>query len=72
MQEKWITFAYGEQPWRLLSEEAYYVFGPEGTVGEIEPVEFAKRKRVEAWKALEGLSKDDLKTFSIACNKAFR
>ncbi|TRM57434.1 Alpha/Beta hydrolase protein [Schizophyllum amplum] len=31
MQERWLTFAYGEAPW---DEDKLFVFGPEGEVGE--------------------------------------
>jgi len=71
MQEKWITFANGQQPWRPQSEGAYYSFGPEGKVGEISQEELEKRRRVQKWKVFDKLSKDELRTFGVACNKAF-
>lgn len=53
MQEKWISFAHGEAPWR---EDRFYVFGPEGETGERSNYIFEGRRRKEVWKdALEPL-----------------
>ncbi|KZT10231.1 carboxylesterase [Laetiporus sulphureus 93-53] len=53
VQERWITFAYGESPWR---EDKVYVFGPEGEVGERSMSIFQGRRRTQLWKeALEPL-----------------
>jgi carboxylesterase type B len=71
MQEKWIAFANGEIPWRAQSEDRYYAFGPEGFDGEIDKEEFQKRRRTKRWAAFEGLSREELISFGIACNKAY-
>lgn len=71
MQEKWITFANGEIPWLQQSQGVYYAFGPEGLDSEIYKEEFEKRRTTRRWAAFEGLSKEELKSFCIACNKAF-
>jgi carboxylesterase type B len=71
MQEKWIAFANGEVPWRAQSEDRYYAFGPEGFDDEIVKEEFEKRRKTKRWTALDGLSREELITFGIACNKAF-
>jgi len=47
MQERWISFAHGEAPWR---EDKVYVFGPEGETGERSNCIFEGRRRKEAWK----------------------
>ncbi|KAG6896554.1 hypothetical protein C0992_007501 [Termitomyces sp. T32_za158] len=47
MQEKWISFAHGEAPWR---EDRFYVFGPEGETGERSNYIFEGRRRREVWK----------------------
>ncbi|KAG5341401.1 Lipase 1 [Termitomyces sp. T112] len=53
MQERWISFAHGEAPWR---EDKFYVFGPEGETGERSNYIFEGRRRREVWKdALEPL-----------------
>ncbi|KAG6907701.1 hypothetical protein DXG01_007757 [Tephrocybe rancida] len=53
MQERWISFAHGEAPWK---ENKIYVFGPEGETGERSSFIFEGRRRKEAWKdALEPL-----------------
>lgn len=71
MQERWIAFANGEVPWRAQSEGYYYAFGPGGFHGEIGKQEFQKRRKTKRWEALEGLSREELIRFGIACNKAF-
>ncbi|KAG6836735.1 hypothetical protein H0H93_004141 [Arthromyces matolae] len=51
MQERWISFAHGEAPWK---EDKIYVFGPEGETGERSNFIFEGRRRREVWKhALE-------------------
>ncbi|KAG6901344.1 hypothetical protein C0995_013307 [Termitomyces sp. Mi166 len=53
IQERWISFAHGEAPWR---EDKIYVFGPEGETGERSNYIFEGRRRKEVWKdALEPL-----------------
>ncbi|KAJ7698649.1 carboxylesterase [Mycena rosella] len=53
MQERWIAFANGEEPWR---SDKVYVFGPEGEVGERSRQIFEGRRRWAVWKdALEPL-----------------
>jgi carboxylesterase type B len=53
MQEKWIAFANGEEPWNV---ENVYVFGPEAEVGERSSFIFESRRRRALWKdALEPL-----------------
>ncbi|KAF7348529.1 Carboxylic ester hydrolase [Mycena venus] len=53
MQERWIAFANGEEPW---SAEKVYVFGPEGEVGERSCHIFESRRRRGVWmEALEPL-----------------
>ncbi|KAG5641988.1 hypothetical protein DXG03_003817 [Asterophora parasitica] len=53
MQERWISFAHGEAPWR---EDKVFVFGPEGETGERSGLIFEGRRRKEVWKeALEPL-----------------
>ncbi|GLB39173.1 putative type-B carboxylesterase lipase family protein [Lyophyllum shimeji] len=53
MQERWISFAHGEAPWR---EDKVFVFGPEGETGERSSFIFEGRRRKETWKeALEPL-----------------
>ncbi|KAJ6572040.1 Alpha/Beta hydrolase protein [Mycena capillaripes] len=53
MQERWIAFANGEEPW---SAEKVFVFGPEGEVGERSRLIFENRRRKTVWKeALEPL-----------------
>jgi carboxylesterase type B len=71
MQEKWIEFANGEIPWRAQSEDRYYAFGPEGFDGEVDKEEFEKRRRTKRWAAFEVLSREELISFGIACNKAY-
>jgi len=48
MQRKWLSFAYGEEPWK---EDNVYVFGPEGETGERSSVIFDGRRRREVWKS---------------------
>jgi len=53
MQERWIAFAHGEEPWRMNS---VFVFGPEGEVGERSRQIFESRRRKAIWReALEPL-----------------
>ncbi|KAJ7154740.1 Alpha/Beta hydrolase protein [Mycena filopes] len=53
MQERWIAFAHGEEPW---SVDKVFVFGPEGEVGERSRHIFESRRRKSVWKeALEPL-----------------
>ncbi|KAH9477763.1 Lipase 3 [Psilocybe cubensis] len=53
MQERWISFAYGEVPWR---EDKVFVFGPEGETGERSREIFEGRRRRRLWsEALEPL-----------------
>lgn len=47
MQERWISFAHGEAPWR---EDKVFVFGPEGETGERSSCIFEGRRRTETWK----------------------
>ena len=47
MQERWISFAHGEAPWR---EDKVFVFGPEGETGERSGCIFEGRRRKEIWK----------------------
>ncbi|VDB95609.1 unnamed protein product [Peniophora sp. CBMAI 1063] len=46
MQNRWLGFIYGEQPW---APERVCVFGPEGEVGERSQDIFAARRRVGIW-----------------------
>jgi carboxylesterase type B len=71
MQEKWISFANGEVPWRAQSEDHYYAFGPEGFDNEIGKQEFQRRRKTKRWEAFEGLSREELIKFGITCNKAY-
>lgn len=51
IQERWISFAHGEAPWR---EDKVFVFGPEGETGERSMEIFDGRRRKRMWKeALE-------------------
>ncbi|KAJ6616451.1 Alpha/Beta hydrolase protein [Mycena sp. CBHHK59/15] len=53
MQERWIAFANGEEPW---NPDKVFVFGPEGEVGERSTYIFENRRRRAVWKeALEPL-----------------
>ncbi|KAJ7753094.1 Alpha/Beta hydrolase protein [Mycena maculata] len=53
IQERWIAFANGEEPW---NQEKIFVFGPEGEVGERSTCIFEGRRRRAVWKqALEPL-----------------
>ena len=71
MQEKWVVFANGEEPWRPQSEGRYYAFGPEGHVGEIDQAGLEERRSVQTWSIFDGLSKEELKRFGVTCNKAY-
>ncbi|KAH8811115.1 Alpha/Beta hydrolase protein [Xylogone sp. PMI_703] len=59
IQYKWLQFVYGEGPWNPFNEGRYYVFGPEGEVGEIDSQEFRKRRRIDKWPSIRGLSFSD-------------
>lgn len=53
IHSRWVSFAYGESPWR---EDKVYVFGPEGEIGERSMTIFDGRRRTQCWKeALEPL-----------------
>ncbi|TFK49380.1 alpha/beta-hydrolase [Heliocybe sulcata] len=53
VQERWISFAYGEMPW---NENNVFVFGPEGETGERSWCIFEGRRRRQTWRdALEPL-----------------
>ncbi|KAJ6469493.1 Alpha/Beta hydrolase protein [Mycena sanguinolenta] len=53
MQERWITFANGQEPW---SADKVFVFGPEGEIGERSRAIFENRRRRAVWReALEPL-----------------
>ncbi|KAF9559455.1 alpha/beta-hydrolase [Agrocybe pediades] len=47
MQERWISFAHGEVPWR---EDKVFVFGPEGETGERSNEIFEGRRRRRVWR----------------------
>lgn len=47
MQERWISFAHGDAPWR---EDKVFVFGPEGETGERSSCIFGGRRRKDIWK----------------------
>lgn len=64
MQEKWIKFAYGEQPWRRSS---VYRFGPQGEGKEIQQEELKSRRRVQAWVALQNLSLEEQSKIFFVC-----
>jgi carboxylesterase type B len=46
IQERWLAFAHGKQPW---NEEKAYVFGPEGETGERSWSIFEGRRRTQTW-----------------------
>jgi hypothetical protein len=48
MQDRWITFAYGQQPWH---GDKAFVFGPEGETGERSWSIFEGRRRTSLWKS---------------------
>ncbi|KAF7334274.1 Carboxylic ester hydrolase [Mycena sanguinolenta] len=53
MQERWILFANGQEPWHA---DKVFVFGPEGEIGERSRVIFENRRRRAVWTdALEPL-----------------
>ncbi|KAJ7723365.1 Alpha/Beta hydrolase protein [Mycena metata] len=53
MQERWIAFAHGEEPWGV---DKVFVFGPEGEIGERSCHIFESRRRKAVWEeALEPL-----------------
>lgn len=47
LQERWLSFAHGEVPWR---EDRVFVFGPEGETGERSDAIFAGRRRRHMWR----------------------
>lgn len=49
VQERWISFAYGESPW---NEDKVFVFGPEGEAGERSESIFEGRRRRQLWKSV--------------------
>ena len=46
IQERWLAFAHGQQPW---NGEKAYVFGPEGETGERSWSIFEGRRRTQTW-----------------------
>ncbi|CDO71182.1 hypothetical protein BN946_scf184845.g52 [Trametes cinnabarina] len=67
IQERWLAFAYGEEPWR---EDKVFVFGPEGEVGERSMCIFEARRRKQTWKeAFEPLGMDVVQKLGVElCN----
>ncbi|RDW92367.1 carboxylic ester hydrolase-9 [Coleophoma crateriformis] len=57
MQEKWISFVHGEEPW---DTEKRFAIGPYGKCGEIEDDEFAARRRARCLEVLKGIEKRKL------------
>ncbi|RFU32525.1 hypothetical protein B7463_g3843, partial [Scytalidium lignicola] len=55
MQQKWNQFVYGEKIWTPFDKGGYYVFGPEGEVGEVGYEEFKKRRRTDRWLLINSL-----------------
>ena len=51
IQERWIAFAQGEQPWDN-SQAKIYVFGPEGETGERSAGIFEGRRRRRIWESV--------------------
>lgn len=47
LQERWLSFAHAEVPWR---EDRVFVFGPEGETGERSDAIFEGRRRTQMWK----------------------
>jgi hypothetical protein len=47
IQERWIVFAHGQEPWH---ENKAFVFGPEGETGERSWNIFQGRRRTQMWK----------------------
>lgn len=48
MQERWISFAHGHEPWK---HDKVYVFGPEGETGERSWSIFEGRRRTSMWQS---------------------
>lgn len=48
MQDRWIAFAYGHQPWH---NDKAFVFGPEGETGERSWSIFEGRRRTSLWRS---------------------
>jgi hypothetical protein len=48
IQERWIAFAYGDEPWH---DNKVFVFGPEGETGERSSHIFDGRRRTNVWKS---------------------
>ncbi|KAF8970161.1 Alpha/Beta hydrolase protein [Flammula alnicola] len=67
MQERWISFAHGEAPWR---EDKVFVFGPEGETGERSKEIFNGRRRKQMWKeALEPLGASLVQKFGVELSR---
>jgi len=47
IQERWISFSYGESPW---NDNKVFVFGPEGEIGERSGCIFDGRRRTKVWR----------------------
>jgi len=67
IQERWISFAYGETPWR---EDKVFVFGPEGETGERSTGIFDGRRRKKMWKeAFEPLGHTLVQKFGVELSR---
>lgn len=67
IQERWISFAHGEAPWR---EDKVFVFGPEGETGERSMEIFDGRRRKKMWKeALEPLGHTLVQKFGVELSR---
>lgn len=67
IQERWISFAHGEAPWR---EDKVFVFGPEGETGERSMEIFDGRRRKKMWKeALEPLGFTLVQKFGVELSR---
>ncbi|KAF9482676.1 alpha/beta-hydrolase [Pholiota conissans] len=67
IQERWISFAHGEVPWR---DDRVFVFGPEGETGERSNVIFEGRRRTQMWKeALEPLGPTLVQKFGVELSR---
>jgi hypothetical protein len=67
IQERWISFAHGEAPWR---EDKVFVFGPEGETGERSMEIFDGRRRKRMWKeALEPLGFTLVQKFGVELSR---
>ena len=65
LQARWLTFAYGQAPWSS-SENAVFVFGPEGETGERSLEVFEGRRRRAVWKtALASLGLDMVRKIGV-------